>query len=65
MGIILRYKILVKDLAIFEVLYNTGNSIEVIPFQEIKLQAGEKRMINNISEISKRPIFASVKTVPV
>ena len=36
MGIVLRYKILVKDLAIFEVLYNTGNSIEVIPFEEIK-----------------------------
>lgn len=32
MGVELRYKILVRDLAIFEVLYNTGNSIEVVPF---------------------------------
>ena len=45
MGVVLRYKILVKDLAIFEVLYNTGSSIEVIPFEEFKVQPGAKRMV--------------------
>mmetsp|Transcript_21412 Transcript_21412/g.25124 ORF Transcript_21412/g.25124 Transcript_21412/m.25124 type:complete len:214 (-) Transcript_21412:806-1447(-) len=32
MGTILRYKILVKNLAVHEILYNTGSSVEVVPF---------------------------------
>ena len=32
MGVMLRYKILVKNLTISEILYNTGSSVEVIPY---------------------------------
>ena len=31
-GMPLRYKILVKDLVIHKILYNTGASIEEVPF---------------------------------
>ena len=37
-GSILRYKILVKDMKIFTILYNAGNKqIEEIPFEEIRV----------------------------
>ena len=58
MGLVLRYRILVKDLAIHEVLYNTGSSIESIPFEEFKLQPSEKRIINNVDDISQGPVLA-------
>ena len=37
MGQVLRYKILVRNFAIHEILYNTGSSIESIPFEEIRV----------------------------
>jgi len=48
MGVMLRYKILVKNLTIFEILYNTGSSVEVIPFQEIRLQEGGKYLVKDV-----------------
>ena len=36
----LRYKVLVRDLAIKQILYNTGNSVEKIPFEEFRLSVG-------------------------
>lgn len=39
-GMDLRYKILIKDMVIVHILYNTGKSIEEIPFQEIRLKEG-------------------------
>ena len=36
MGVMLRYKILVRNYAIFEILYNTGSSVETVPFEEIR-----------------------------
>ena len=39
-GMPLRYKILVKNLVIREILYNTGSSIESIPFEEIRFEKG-------------------------
>lgn len=32
MGTVLRYRLLIKNLAVHEILYNTGNSVEVVPF---------------------------------
>lgn len=31
----------------------------------MKLQVGEKRIVNDLAELSERPIFASIKTIPV
>lgn len=36
----LRYKILVKNLTIFDILYNTGSSIESVPFEEVRYEVG-------------------------
>ena len=65
MGVMLRYKILVKNLTIFEILYNTGSSIEVIPFEEIRLQTGEKYTVKGVEELSATPMFASVDSIPI
>ena len=65
MGQVLRYKILVRNFAIHEILYNTGSSIESIPFEEIRVQTGEKFMINNVDELSASPMFAEMTDVPL
>ena len=38
-GQVLRYKILVKDMKIYSILYNTGNGIEEVPFEEVRIEA--------------------------
>lgn len=65
MGVMLRYKVLVKNLAIFEILYNTGSSVEVIPFQEIRLEQGGKYLINGVDDLSAQPMFATIQSIPV
>ena len=65
MGQILRYKILVKNLSIFEVLYNTGSSVEVIPHEEIRLEVGEKYIVKNVEDLSHQPIFGDIQDIPV
>ena len=52
MGILLRYKILVKNLTIHEILYNTGSSIEVVPFQEFRFEVGGKYIAKDVDELS-------------
>ena len=37
MGVSLRYKILVHDFKIRDVLYNNGTSIEAVYFEEVKI----------------------------
>jgi hypothetical protein len=34
----MRYKILVHDMKVKAVLYNTGNSIELVPHKEMRLE---------------------------
>lgn len=65
MGQTLRYKILVKNLSIHEVLYNTGSSVEVIPFEEIRLEVGEKYLVKNVEDLSLLPIFAEIQNIPI
>jgi hypothetical protein len=37
MGVSLRYKILVHDFKIRDVLYNNGTSIEAVQFEEVRI----------------------------
>lgn len=55
-GQILRYKIIAKDMKINWILYNTGNGIEEVPFEEIRLNQGDFVIIPK-SEISDSPMF--------
>ena len=64
MGTILRYKILVKNLAVHEILYNTGSSIEVVPFEEIRFEIGAKYVVS-VADLSPLPLFAILKDIPV
>lgn len=65
MGVTLRYKILVKNLTIFEILYNTGSSIEVVPFEEIRFTTGEKYVVKGVEDLSVEPMFAEIHDIPV
>lgn len=65
MGTILRYKILVKNLAVHEILYNTGSSIEVVPFEEIRYEIGAKYVVKGVTDLSETPLFATVKEIPI
>ena len=65
MGTILRYRILVKNLTIFEILYNTGSSVETIPFEEIRFTVGEKYLIKGVEDLSPSPMFAIIKDIPL
>jgi hypothetical protein len=46
-GRVLRYKILVKDMKIFHVLYNTGDSFEDVPFHEISVSRKQKVVVTS------------------
>ena len=65
MGTILRYRILVKNLTIFEILYNTGSSVETIPFEEIRFTVGEKYLIKGVEDLSPSHMFAIIKDIPL
>lgn len=52
MGVMLRYRILVKNLAIHEILYNTGSSVEVVPFEEFRFEVGGKYVVKDVLELS-------------
>lgn len=65
MGITLRYRILVKNLTIFQILYNTGSSVECVPFEEKRFQKGEKYVINGVTDLSPDPIFGEIKDIPI
>lgn len=40
-GQTLRYKILVKDMKVHTILYNTGQKIEEVPFEEVRYSVGD------------------------
>jgi len=60
MGVMLRYKILVKNLTIFDILYNTGSSIESVPFEEVRFEVGEKYTVTGVEDLSLQPLFSTV-----
>ena len=65
MGTVLRYKLLVKNLAVHEILYNTGSSVEVVPFDEVRFELGAKYVVRGVNDLSEMPLFATVKSIPV
>jgi len=65
MGVQRRYKLLVKNLTIFEILYNTGSSIEVVPFEEVRFEIGQNYSVKGVEDLSTEPMFATLKNIPV
>ena len=61
----LRYKVLVRDLAIKQILYNTGNSVEKIPFEEFRIRTGQLYTINNDNFCGANTVFGYVTNIPV
>ena len=61
----LRYKVLVRDLAIKQILYNTGNSVEKIPFEEFRIRAGQLYTINNDNFCGANTVFGYVTNIPI
>ena len=60
----LRYKILIHNMKVWAVLYNTGSSIESIKFQEIRVVTGKEDYI----KIEKSPVkfeFGQITNIPL
>jgi hypothetical protein len=64
-GRVLRYKILVRDLAIRQILYNTGKSVDKIPFEEFRITEGDLYTICNENLSPENTVFGTVKHIPV
>jgi hypothetical protein len=45
----LRYKVLVRDMAVARIMYNTGSSIETCPFEEFRVQEGDLMVVTDAS----------------
>lgn len=43
----MRYKVLVRDMKVFAILYNAGTSVDEIPFDEIRINKGDLITIKN------------------
>ena len=61
-GRVLRYKILVKDMKIFHVLYNTGDSVEDVPFREFRVNRKQKVVVTS-QELGT--CFGVITSIPV
>lgn len=59
MGVTLRYKILVRDMEILRVLYNTGSGVEELRFREIRVKEGTN------TGIKDQPCVLQLERVPV
>jgi len=58
----LRYKVLVKDEAVFAVLYNTGQSVESILFDETRISTEELVPLSSGSVLKKLTHEVDLKT---
>jgi len=64
-GQVLRYKILIQNNQILTVLYNSGASIEEIPFQENKFSLDEPMMQAKLTDVfGDEPIIVEVGKIP-
>lgn len=64
-GQVLRYKILIKDHQILTVLYNSGASIEEIPFKEVKIDMNEPMLQAKIPDLfGEDPIIVKATKIP-
>ena len=64
-GRVLRYKILVRDLAIRQILYNTGKSVEKIPFEEFRIHEGKLYTVSDDNISPENTVFGTVKHIPI
>lgn len=60
----LRYKIIVADMKIFCILYNTGRSVEQVPFEEIRRNVGDYVTFNDQMG-SGKSFFGQITHIPV
>ena len=65
MGVTLRYKVLVKNYTIHDILYNTGSSIESLPFQEMRLEVGQPYLVKGVDEITDQVMFGIINEIPI
>jgi len=49
---------------VYTVLYNTGKSVEEIPFVEVRFESGDFISIRNTT-LSDRPLFGKIEHIPV
>lgn len=64
-GQILRYKVLVRNMSIFTILYNSGSGgVEEVPFEEVCVNVGDFVSISS-SQLSELPLLAKVVQVPI
>ena len=62
-GFPLRYKVLINNMAVNTILYNNGQCIEEIPFEEIRMEIGDKVTVNKHS-LSQVPLFGEIVGFP-
>jgi hypothetical protein len=60
----LRFKILIQNHQILTVLYNSGASIDEIPFKETKFDMQDPLLQANITEIGDEPIIVKLNMIP-
>ena len=59
MGVTLRYKILVKNMEILRVLYNTGSGVEALKFREVRVKE------NSLVGVKEQPFVIKIERIPV
>jgi hypothetical protein len=60
----LRFKILIQNHQILTVLYNSGASIDEIPFKETKFDMQDPLLQANITEFGDEPIIVKLNMIP-
>jgi len=61
----LRYKVLIRDMAVKHILYNTGNSVEFVPFEEYRFNEGDLVVISEHSMGPAGRLVGTVVNVPI
>ena len=63
-GMPLRYKILIKDMAVNLILYNTEGNIQEVPHEEIRMRENDRIEVSG-HNLGDLPIFGEIIKFPV
>jgi hypothetical protein len=61
----LRYKVLVRDMAVKKVMYNRGNGVEDVPFSEFRMSAGDLIVVRDAALGGENQVVARITKVPL